>query len=92
MSLEAVTVEERPQATGETTCRVCGRRLTDPESVRAGIGPVCAEKQKKQDLMERFIEESMCPECGKQSLYADSLYCPNCGAPMKARTVEVVPA
>lgn len=25
-------------------CGVCGRKLTDPESVRAGIGPVCAEK------------------------------------------------
>lgn len=26
------------------TCGVCARRLTDPESVAAGIGPVCAAK------------------------------------------------
>jgi len=26
------------------TCGVCGRRLSDPESVEAGIGPVCASK------------------------------------------------
>lgn len=26
------------------TCMVCGRRLDDPESVDAGIGPVCASK------------------------------------------------
>ena len=25
-------------------CGVCGRRLEDPESIAAGIGPVCAEK------------------------------------------------
>lgn len=25
-------------------CGVCGRKLTDPESVEAGIGPVCASK------------------------------------------------
>lgn len=26
---------------GETRCRVCGRLLTAPESVKRGIGPVC---------------------------------------------------
>jgi hypothetical protein len=25
-------------------CSLCGRVLTDPESVRTGIGPICAEK------------------------------------------------
>jgi len=25
-----------------TDCRVCGERLTDPESISRGIGPVCA--------------------------------------------------
>ena len=25
----------------ETRCLICGRRLTDPVSVRRGIGPVC---------------------------------------------------
>lgn len=32
-------------ATGE--CGVCGRLLTDPESVAAGIGPVCAGKVRR---------------------------------------------
>jgi len=27
---------------GSTTCRICGRELTAPESVAAGIGPICA--------------------------------------------------
>ena len=22
-------------------CRICGRRITDPESLKVGIGPVC---------------------------------------------------
>jgi hypothetical protein len=26
----------------ESTCRVCNRQLTEPESIRSGIGPVCA--------------------------------------------------
>lgn len=26
-------------------CRQCGRTLTDPASVEAGIGPECAEKE-----------------------------------------------
>lgn len=28
----------------EGRCRVCNRTLTNPESIDAGIGPVCAEK------------------------------------------------
>ena len=28
----------------ETTCRKCDRKLTTPESIAAGIGPVCAAK------------------------------------------------
>jgi hypothetical protein len=30
------------RATGNCSC--CGRELTDPASIAAGIGPVCAEK------------------------------------------------
>ncbi len=26
-------------------CGVCGRTLTDPDSIAAGIGPICAEKK-----------------------------------------------
>lgn len=29
----------------EGRCRVCNRTLTNPESIDAGIGPVCAEQQ-----------------------------------------------
>jgi len=32
-------------------CRVCGRTLTDPESVALGIGPVC--RQREGDSYER---------------------------------------
>lgn len=28
----------------ETTCRCCNRKLTTPESVISGIGPICAKK------------------------------------------------
>ena len=27
------------------TCRRCGRELTDPKSVKKGIGPVCVNKE-----------------------------------------------
>lgn len=27
----------------EGCCRICGRKLTTPESLKAGIGPVCSE-------------------------------------------------
>ena len=29
----------------EGRCGRCGRKLTDPESIETGIGPVCAEKK-----------------------------------------------
>ena len=85
-------MDHEPQVTPSTTCRVCGRRLTDPESIKAGVGPICAENLRKQELMDKWIEESTCPECGKANLYPDSLYCPHCGAKMRERTVKVVPA
>ena len=31
-----------------TFCRICGRPLTDPDSVKRGIGPDCYEKLKKK--------------------------------------------
>src|SRR5262247_562036 len=31
----------------QTECSLCGERLTDPESVKRGIGPVCARKLSK---------------------------------------------
>lgn len=29
---------------GSTECAICGRELTDPDSIRRGIGPICAQK------------------------------------------------
>ena len=74
----------------EARCRVCGRKLTDPESVKIEIGPVCKETIRLAQLMEKFTEESTCPECGTVNPYPDAKHCPSCGSPMKARTVEVV--
>lgn len=47
---ELVTIEQDPAAAiiahGKLTgiCGCCGRTLTDPASIEAGIGPVCAKK------------------------------------------------
>ena len=39
--------------TGETRCIICGRLLTDPLSVKRGMGPVCwAAILKKRRLKE----------------------------------------
>lgn len=34
-------------------CRLCGRELTDPESVKIGVGPVCLEKLISKEERER---------------------------------------
>jgi hypothetical protein len=31
----------------QTKCNLCGERLTDPESIKRGIGPVCAKNTSK---------------------------------------------
>jgi hypothetical protein len=36
-----------------TTCRCCGRALTDPASIQLGIGPVCAMRQKEREMETR---------------------------------------
>ena len=33
-----------------THCRICQRRLTRPESIAAGVGPICAGRPKQGDL------------------------------------------
>jgi len=35
-----------------TRCEVCHRRLTDPESIARGIGPVCLKKVEGQGRSE----------------------------------------
>lgn len=37
-------VERGLQYQIEATCRRCGRVLTHPESIKTGLGPICAEK------------------------------------------------
>lgn len=43
-------------------CRVCGRVLSDPESVAAGIGPVCAGKKHQRHRRPRLRELSLTDE------------------------------
>ncbi len=38
-------------------CRVCGKPLTDPESVKKGIGPVCESRLEKIDLTQYTSEK-----------------------------------
>jgi hypothetical protein len=33
----------------EGTCRVCNKTLTTPESIKSGIGPVCAERRGRRN-------------------------------------------
>lgn len=65
----------------ETHCAVCGRLLTNPHSVRRGIGPVCwkniheleeEEMQKLEDLDE--LTKYVCPLCGKIIAKPDTPY------------------
>jgi len=36
----------------ETRCRICGRRLTVPESVKREIGPVCWGRLKRAEVLQ----------------------------------------
>lgn len=42
----------------QTRCNLCGERLTDPESIKRGIGPVCAGKLTDfMAVVESSVEE-----------------------------------
>ena len=41
-----------------TRCMVCGRRLTNPDSVKRGIGPVCLRRLKKNQKLDYFMAVS----------------------------------
>lgn len=43
--LQEHITEGRIEVMASTTCRVCNRTLTEPESVKSGIGPVCAGRK-----------------------------------------------
>lgn len=38
-------------------CINCGRELTDPESVRRGIGPVCLSRVKSEERKQKLLPE-----------------------------------
>jgi hypothetical protein len=38
-----------PTPAERASCRVCGRQLTNPKSVAAGIGSCCAKKSARDD-------------------------------------------
>jgi len=41
----------------ETRCKICGRRLTVPESVEREIGPVCWGRLKRGEVDAKFEAE-----------------------------------
>lgn len=42
-----------------TRCQICGRDLTDPVSVKRGIGPDCIAKLRREAELERAYREAM---------------------------------
>ncbi len=46
-------------------CRLCGRRLKDPESIKIGIGPVCLDKLvteiKRKNMKAEKVEDLQIP-------------------------------
>lgn len=74
------------------TCAVCGRRLTDPESVRRGMGPVCyrrTHRQDRQKQQEERIEklrakarEKYHENVRRYPLGEGEVRCENCGRPV----------
>jgi hypothetical protein len=40
------------------SCKICGRKLTLPESIRRGIGPICwARKQRELEDRDKWENE-----------------------------------
>ena len=78
--------------TAETVigCMVCGRRLTDPDSVKRGVGPVCWRRLKRTQRLDYFVAVS--PDASGYAVDEESvainfkwrgslLLCPRCGKP-----------
>jgi len=53
-------------ATRPPRCRRCGRPLKTPESIAAGIGPVCARKEKAADVEARQPKPKPTPKARKR--------------------------
>jgi len=52
-ALGGLALEEMAEVFIETTCCVCGKRLTDPESVERGIGPECNRRRTRSKAAGR---------------------------------------
>ena len=47
-------------------CQKCGKKLTDPESIKRGY---CQRKYSERPAMSRVDRKAICPDCGtKQAL------------------------
>ena len=49
-------------------CSVCGKLLTDPDSIKRGIGPVCYDnivKDRQRERKEREENDRMWGKCKK---------------------------
>ena len=58
----AVAVEEKPKKVAKPkyegpACSVCGKPLSDPESVKAGIGPLCRAKGWTKEMWQAKMAE-----------------------------------
>jgi len=54
VELSSTQDHEHVYDAGSTNCRICGRELTAPESVKAGIGPVCASGKPRSSPEEIY--------------------------------------
>lgn len=39
------------------TCRRCGRELTDPKSIKKGIGPICEKKEIIESMQTSIFDD-----------------------------------
>lgn len=51
-----------------THCAVCNRRLTDPESIRLGVGPTCASKNPGFSFTPDMFEDELLQAVSPQRL------------------------
>ena len=51
-------------------CQKCGKKLTDPESIKRGYGPECGQQYGTRPAVSRKDRKTeICPDCGtKQAL------------------------
>lgn len=42
-----------PKKSGTPTCQICGRALSSPESISAGVGPICGGRNYKGRISSR---------------------------------------